>query len=527
MTTSSRAGHLLAILAPGLALALYYDWSAWRAAGALGFPYDDAWIHAQFARNLAEGKGFSYSAGRWMAGSTAPAWTLLMALGYLGLHSVVFAGKALGVLLQLASGIVAARLARSLTGSYSAAVVAGLVVVLAPAMVWGAVGGMEVPLSAFLVLTGFSLYLREGDGTRTSRVPGIAVLTLSCLARPENLVLLAIVAAHYVVSAGSLRAAAGRAAQAGLAAAAILGPMIAFDYATTGRPLPTTFYAKSGPGIVRALDERNVDLARRALLTHAPAAVVKFGETLVDQLSLGALAVPLGMGVCFIPSLRRRGAWLMALALVAAPLAMGATAPQRLKPDNVRYTAQLVCLAAVVGVTGVWLVARNRAPKPLPALLMAALVLGPVYRAYAQAPLYARSVKNIQELHVATGRWACDHLPQGSTLALNDIGAIAYFSRHEIIDLEGLVTPEALSFRGPGRGLRFAEVVKPDYVAVFPTWHPDFMQAPDRFEEIHRERIFDNFIAGDSVIVVYRTPWTRLPPIQNPVPMSRACHGPA
>jgi hypothetical protein len=527
LTASLKAGQLAAILIPGLAIACYYDWTAWHAAGSLGFPYDDAWIHAQFARNLAAGNGFSYSGGRSVAGSTAPAWTLLLALGYLAAPGMIAAAKALGILLQLGSGVVAARLALSLTGAPSAAVAAGLMVVLTPVMAWGGVGGMEVPLAVFLVLAGFHLYLRDADPTHRARLAGIAVLCLSCLARPENLVLVAIVGGHFVLGAGSVRAGAARTAQAALIAAVVIGPMIAFDYKTIGRPLPTTFYAKSGPGVVRALEERNAELARRALLTHAPAAVVKFGETLVDQFRLAAIAVPLGMVLCFAPSLRRRGAWVIALALVAAPFAMGATAPQRLKPDNVRYVGQLVCLAAVVGVAGVWLMVGNRVPKSVSTLLMAALVLGPVSRAYAQAPFYALSVKNIQQLHVATGRWACEHLPQGSTLALNDIGAIAYFSRHAVIDLEGLVTPEALSYRGPGRGLRFAEEVKPDYVAVFPSWHPDFMQAPERFEEVHRVSIIDNYIAGDSVIVVYRTPWTRQPPIRNPVPEARACRGPA
>ena len=387
---------------------------------------------------------------------------------------------------------------------------------------------MEIPLAVFLVLAGCHLYLRDSiEVSRSSRVAGLALLTLSCLARPENLVLLVLIAAHHVLSAKSLRAAIVRAAIVLALAAVILGPVVRFDYATIGRPLPTTFYAKSGPGLLRAIEERNPVLARRALLTHAPAAVGKFAETLHDQFWFGAMAVPFGMAVCLGPSLRRRQAWIIPLALVVVPFAMGAIAPQRLKPDNVRYIGQLVGLAAIIGVTGVWVLVRSWTPKAVSLLLVAALVLGAAWRAFAMAPVYARSVKNIQQLHVATGRWACEHLPQGSTLAVNDIGAIAYFSHHAIIDLEGLVTPEALIFRGPGRGLRFAEEVHPDYVAVFPSWHPEFMQAPDRFEEVHRVGIPDNFIAGDSVIVVYRTPWTRLPPIRNAVPETRACRGPA
>jgi len=52
-----------------------------RLAGAPGFPLDDSWIHLHFARNIAEGAGFAYNPGAPVAGSTAPLWTLLLALG--------------------------------------------------------------------------------------------------------------------------------------------------------------------------------------------------------------------------------------------------------------------------------------------------------------------------------------------------------------------------------------------------------------------------------------------------------------
>src|ERR1043165_7461160 len=48
----------------------------------IGFPLDDAWIHQTYARNLAEHGEWAFRLGERSAGSTAPLWTLLLALGF-------------------------------------------------------------------------------------------------------------------------------------------------------------------------------------------------------------------------------------------------------------------------------------------------------------------------------------------------------------------------------------------------------------------------------------------------------------
>src|SRR5688500_8581255 len=53
-----------------------------RAGGFLGFPLDDAWIHQTYARNLAVYGEFAFVPGQPSAGSTSPAWTGLLAVGY-------------------------------------------------------------------------------------------------------------------------------------------------------------------------------------------------------------------------------------------------------------------------------------------------------------------------------------------------------------------------------------------------------------------------------------------------------------
>ena len=48
----------------------------------MGFPLDDAWIHQTYARNLWQTGRWEYVPGVVSAGSTAPLWTILLAVGY-------------------------------------------------------------------------------------------------------------------------------------------------------------------------------------------------------------------------------------------------------------------------------------------------------------------------------------------------------------------------------------------------------------------------------------------------------------
>ena len=74
--------HLLIVITVGAACALFL-WQAIRLAGGVGFPLDDAWIHARFADNLANGYGPSYNPGIPSPGSTSPLRALLLGATYL------------------------------------------------------------------------------------------------------------------------------------------------------------------------------------------------------------------------------------------------------------------------------------------------------------------------------------------------------------------------------------------------------------------------------------------------------------
>lgn len=490
---------------PGLLVAGYYVLLSFRLAGEIGFPLDDSWIHAQFARNLATGRGFTYSGPEWVSGSTAPLWTVLLALVYMLVSEMVAAAVLLGVLMHGAVVWYTVRLCRLLGCGTVLSYLGGALSGVLPVLVWGTVSGMEVTLAAALVMGGlFHVLAWRGSGIP---VLGVTLLGLSALARPESLAIAGVVAFAQGFRAGTWRTRLTRVLASALLAAALFLPLVVFSGLSIGRPLPTTFYAKSGPGITRAFETRDEAMARRDLLTFGPAAVGQFAAILEAQLGLVAWLVPLGIVACLASRPQRGAGLLMLTILVVVPYLMGVTAPQRLKPDNVRYAAQLVAPAAALVVFAVSWVVRN---QRMAAVLASVAVVATGWRAAAGAEQYAVSVKNISELHVTAGRWLGEHLPPGAVVAVNDVGAIAFFSGLRILDLEGLVSPDVLPYRSlQNRGLQVVMAKHPDYLAIFPHWYPELSSRPDLFQEIYRFDIGDNVISAGATLIVYRTPWAR------------------
>ena len=109
-------------------------------------------------------------------------------------------------------------------------------------------------------------------------------------------------------------------------------------------------------------------------------------------------------------------------------------------------------------------------------------------------------------MQVHLGRWVDTNLPRTARIATNDIGAIAYFSRREVIDLMGLVTPEIIPFRRQGEPgvMRYLKEACPQYVIIFPAWFPQIASSTETLEPVYRVRLERNEVAGAAEMVVYR-----------------------
>src|SRR5262249_36286945 len=154
-----------------------------------------------------------------------------------------------------------------------------------------------------------------------------------------------------------------------------------------------------------------------------------------------------------------------------------------------------VLLAAAIPGTFVW---TSR-------VLLAAYLVLAVPTLLPAAERYGWGVQNINAMQVDIARWIDRELPRTARVATNDVGAIAYFSRREIVALMGLVTPAIIPYRREGEGgvVRYLAEACPDYVVIFPAWFPALAARADLLETRYRVRLDHNEVAGAAEMVVF------------------------
>ena len=457
-------------LVMGLALAALLMWPL------RGYVTDDTFIHLQYARHLADGKGLVFNVGERVYGGTSPLWAALlaeaMALGLDGLR----AARALGMMAALVSIVLFLQLLRR-TVATPALRAAGTVAWAAHAwMLRWSTSGMESALAVALVLAGF-VALTEGKEWGARPVRTGLLWALAALTRPEAVFLLLVWGVCLLVDARS-RDGLHRLVFGALGPVLLYGGWLLFAHAYYGTFWPHTLAAKSAGGVGLAYHLGN--LWRQAKIVGATDGLL--AAVLVLALVLGGRRV----WPALTPA-QRVVPWVW---VVALPVLYGA----RGVPVLSRYLLPLLPILAWLAWQAAerWWVgespgpARLRRAAGLAAGLAVLVVLQNLFVYRTQVVPHVRTFSPaLEQSLVAWGRWFDRHAAPEAVIATPDIGAIGYYGRRRVVDLAGLVTPamiEPLTRLEPEAAV--AEFVFADFA------RPDFLvdRAPGRYRLLSESR---------------------------------------
>ena len=388
-------------------------------------PVDDAFISFRYAENVAAGRGWVFNAGERVEGYSNFLWVALLAACRRAGAPIPAASRVLGLLLSLATILIAARLARRLFPSARlAGLPAALLLAASPAVAMWAGGGMEVPLFSFLALLASHLWIVESEGTRLPwRWPLAACL--ASMARPDGVLLFGIALIWDFLSGEGRAAGRARRTLTALGVFAAAGvPYFLWRWSYYGALLPNTFHAKvtQGPAVVA----HGLYYAGWFLLDSAGAAIA-LGALLALRPRDRRISLLLWQGAGFTAYVLLIGGDGYAYGRFLVPVAV------------------LLAPAAESGYRRAWrwlsermLPFLSRAPW-LPVLLLVAMAAAGAAGSFAGADYrdYLRGVE-AESRRRAIGEWLREDAPSGALVALNPAGMIPYVSGLPTLDLLGL-----------------------------------------------------------------------------------------
>jgi len=460
-----------AVLVWGLAFLLVSWWAA-PPAGRVGFPLDDAWIHMVYGRQMAEDGYLAYNVGTPATGATSPLWAVWLAVlhGLLGAgnaQSLVVATFVSNALLHIVTLWGALRLARACGARELAAQAAAACLAAAPLLVESVFSGMEVTLTACLLVLGHERLLAQ-------RWTSAGILVgLSCAARPEAAACLPAAILVLVASATegqSSRRSVVAALARFCAPCALLGAAI-LDYNlwASDRLFPATYYFKQALSF-GDLPARFWTATSRLLPSVAPFAwgVIWLGLLgfLRPVVSLAREWSPSGARelVRATAALLGGASFLVGNLMVIAPVDPAAYYHQR----YVLPAVPLLTIGLIVGFDRLrWGSQRWQRYLPVAALAAFSLLVGG-FTLKRTAEHFQSDVRNINEVQRALGEWLRENTTSSDWVASVDAGAIRYFSQRNVVDIMGLNTPE-LYWDAP----RYSDAHPVKAIALLPAWFPN------------------------------------------------------
>ncbi len=324
---------------------------------------------------------------------------------------------------------------------------AGLAVVGAWHLIWAGASGMETMLFGMFTLLLIWLAWRELD-PRSPTIRAVALrgavfgvaAGLTTLTRPEGVMLVGMIGLALLIVRPNMKW--DRLIVWGGAALIcwliVLAPYLIYNYNLTGGLLPNTAAAK------RAESAPYFELGLLWRIENVTKPLLAGGQILL---------IPGMIAYLFLLPRDRRALLYLLLPLWGVALIVLYAVTLPLEYQHGRYVIPALPALIVAGVIGMaWLLRLTRSSLigrvVVRVVAGTAAVLFVIFAFGLGLSAYTQDVAIINQEMVATALWIKDNIPPDELVATHDIGAIGYFTDRPILDIAGLVDPEAIPLVG-------------------------------------------------------------------------------
>lgn len=454
-----------------------------------GFPLDDAWIHQTYARNLAYRGEWAFVPGQPSAGSTAPLWSLLIAIGYyLGIDAIIWT-YFFGAVSLIATAACGEMIVRKFAPGWKPRLPwVGIFLVFEWHLVWAAVSGMET-VSFALAILGSLLILTSQS--MNWFVIGVLIGT-SVWLRPDGVMLLGPAFLVLFTRERIFRKHLWQVGEIIVGFSLLVLPYLLFNYYLSGSWLPNTFYAKQ---------------AEYAVVLLTPFSTRLLSMVSLPMIGAGSLLIP-GVILAVWRGVEQRQWVVLACALWWFGYTVVYALRLPLDYQHGRYLMPAMPVFFTLGIIGmVWLLRKDAQPKSRMWYVIQRAwvwaVVGVTIGFYVMgARAYASDVAIIETEVVRAAKWVAENTAEDALVAAHDIGALGYFAKRPLIDLAGLVSPEVIPFiRDEGRLAEYLDQSKADYLVTFPSWYPELVARSEVLYTTEGKIILE---AGGENMAVYR-----------------------
>jgi hypothetical protein len=492
----------------------------------LNLPSDDAWIHQVFARNLARDGRFEYNPGEPSAGVTAPIWTALLSETYF-FH---LPARAAALALTIASHLLWVGaiywLGRGLWPDRSRwwpAAAASLLTLFGP-VTWFAVSGLETSLFFALATIAAAAF-----GRRRHAVAGFAAAA-SVPLRPEGGILVAMLFAWWIITLVREKRRPTAGELVGYVAMPLMfdTPFVVHNWLVAGIPLPSTYFGRhwlylgtanpgkrfvwDGPPILAFYWYRYLYVWMLGQNDLSNAMKVFTEPVVLGQLGLWAAVIllvrrRLQAGFAFFI------VWVFLHNLVYSFFLPNFGTAGRYQGCNFALFAICVPYGAVL-LLG-WI--KERSFKIIPYVFVAAALVSAAGSSIQWRMMYADNIHHITTVHERAGKWVNENLPKDARIAAFDIGAFGYYADRYIIDMGGLLDPDAAKYLRTKTMSQYLKKKDADYVALMEIETLDIIPLAERLGLYRDEgRVFRFQFIKSWTLNLSRRKWINVTAIAYP-----------